>query len=174
MKRASFHLFAGLAALALAACGQGGAGDGASPPGAPPAKTATTPALASGATTKTDSGIAIRVIKSGADNAAVPTTVSVVRVHYEGKLDGGQVFDSSYQRGEPVRFGVTDVIPGWTEVLQKMRVGDVWEVRIPPDLAYGEAGMPPGCASNPIGVEACSIPPGAFLTVKFELLDVQG
>jgi FKBP-type peptidyl-prolyl cis-trans isomerase len=173
MKCASNALIVGLAALGLAACGQSG-GDAAVPSGPPPAKTATAPALAVGATTKTDSGIAIRVIKAGADNAAMPTTASVVRVHYEGKLDGGQVFDSSYQRGEPVRFGVTDVIPGWTEVLQRMRVGDVWEVRIPPNLAYGEAGAPPGCASGPMGAEACAIPPGAFLTFKIELLDVQG
>lgn len=173
MKRAPLTLIAGLLALALAACGQGG-GDGAAPSGPPPAKTASTPALAAGATSRTESGIAIRVIKSGADNAAMPTSVSVVRVHYEGKLDGGQVFDSSYQRGEPVRFGVTDVIPGWTEVLQLMRAGDVWEVRIPPNLAYGEAGAPPGCASSPMGADACSIPPGAFLTFKIELLDVQG
>lgn len=166
-------LLAGLAALALAACNPSG-DTGTAPAGPPPAKAATAPALASGATTKTETGIAIRVIKAGGDTAAMPTTASVVRVHYEGKLDGGQVFDSSYARGEPVRFGVTDVIPGWTEVLQKMRVGDVWEVRIPPNLAYGEAGAPPGCASSPMGAESCAIPPGAFLTFKIELLDVQG
>jgi len=63
-----------------------------------------------------------------------------VKVHYAGTLIGGKQFDSSYDRGEPATFGVTQVIRGWTEILQLMVAGDKWEVYIPSDLAYGSRG----------------------------------
>lgn len=71
-----------------------------------------------------------------------------VRVHYEGSLIGGQVFDSSIARGTPAEFGVTQVIPGWVEVLQLMPVGAKWRVAIPADKAYGVAGSPPNIPGN--------------------------
>lgn len=86
----------------------------------------------------TASGLQYQVIKSG--TGAVPTAQSTVTVHYEGKLISGKVFDSSIKRGEPAKFQVGQVIPGWTEAMQRMKVGDKWRLFIPPNLAYGERG----------------------------------
>ncbi|MGH8120024.1 MAG: FKBP-type peptidyl-prolyl cis-trans isomerase, partial [Gammaproteobacteria bacterium] len=63
-----------------------------------------------------------------------------VKVHYQGSLIDGKVFDSSYERGEPVSFGLNQVIKGWQEVLPLMSVGSKWQVFVPPELAYGERG----------------------------------
>ena len=68
---------------------------------------------------------------------ATPQLTSTVETHYEGTLVNGTVFDSSYKRGETVSFPVNGVIPGWTEALQLMKEGDIWELVIPSDLAYG-------------------------------------
>jgi FKBP-type peptidyl-prolyl cis-trans isomerase FklB len=94
----------------------------------------------------TTSGLQYQVIKAG--NGATPTANSTVSVHYEGKLINGEVFDSSIQRNEPAVFGVSQVIPGWTEALMRMKVGDKWKLVIPPDLAYGERGSPPVIGPN--------------------------
>ena len=85
-------------------------------------------------------------------------------VHYEGKLQDGTVFDSSYERGTPFQFqlGVGDVIPGWDQGVAGMREGEKKELVIPPESAYGEQGVP--------GV----IPPNATLTFQVELLEIQG
>ena len=106
----------------------------------------------------TDSGLRYKVLSTG--KGAVPTKTSTVSVNYEGRLVDGSVFDSSYQRGVPARFGVSDVIAGWTEALQLMNAGSTWELYIPADLAYGQRGVP--------GV----IPPNAVLVFKVELLEV--
>jgi len=66
-----------------------------------------------------------------------PTKNDRVQVHYHGTTTEGKKFDSSYDRGSPATFGVTQVIKGWTEILQLMKVGDKWEVYIPSELAYG-------------------------------------
>lgn len=68
----------------------------------------------------------------------MPKDTSMVKVHYEGKLINGTVFDSSYKRGEPVSLRANQVIKGWTDALVHMPVGSVWEVYIPQELAYGE------------------------------------
>jgi FKBP-type peptidyl-prolyl cis-trans isomerase FklB len=94
----------------------------------------------------TDSGLQYKVIKAG--NGATPTVASNVVVHYEGRLIDGEVFDSSIQRGEPVTFGVTQVIKGWTEALLRMKVGDKWQLYIPPELAYGQNGAPGAIGPN--------------------------
>lgn len=73
-----------------------------------------------------------------------------VTVDYEGHLVNGVVFDSSYQRGQPATFGVDAVIPGWTEALQLMPVGSTWELYIPSNLAYGEAGAPGAIGPNEV------------------------
>lgn len=104
------------------------------------------------------SGLQYKVLQAG--DGATPTAQDTVRTHYEGKLIDGTVFDSSYQRNEPAEFPVTGVISGWTEALQKMKVGDKWQLVIPSDLAYGESGAG--------GV----IPPHATLIFDIELLDV--
>lgn len=87
----------------------------------------------------------------------------VLLVHYEGKLQDGTVFDSSYERGTPFQFqlGAGDVIPGWDQGVLGMRVREKKELVIPPELAYGEQGVP--------GV----IPPNATLTFQVELLEIQ-
>ena len=107
----------------------------------------------------TESGLQYQVIKSG--SGASPTAESKVSVHYEGKLVNGDIFDSSIQRGEPAAFGVSQVIPGWTEALLRMKVGDKWKLFIPPNLAYGDRGSPP------------VIGPNEALIFEVELLEVQ-
>jgi FKBP-type peptidyl-prolyl cis-trans isomerase FklB len=91
--------------------------------------------------TITDSGLQHRELESG--DGDTPGADDTVEVHYEGKLIDGTVFDSSYERGEPVRFQVGQVIQGWQEALQLMSVGDTWEIVIPSDLAYGDQGQGP-------------------------------
>ncbi|WP_280547104.1 FKBP-type peptidyl-prolyl cis-trans isomerase [Halomonas sp. 11-S5] len=109
--------------------------------------------------TVTDSGLQYRELESG--DGATPTAADTVEVHYEGTLIDGTVFDSSYDRGEPVSFQVGQVIEGWQEALLLMSVGDTWEVVIPSELAYGAQGQ------GPIG-------PHETLIFKVELLDVAG
>ncbi|MDE6161033.1 MAG: FKBP-type peptidyl-prolyl cis-trans isomerase, partial [Muribaculaceae bacterium] len=69
-----------------------------------------------------------------------PKAGDMVTVHYTGRLIDGTVFDSSEERGEPATFGVTQVIPGWVEALQMMKVGSTWRLYIPSALAYGPQG----------------------------------
>jgi FKBP-type peptidyl-prolyl cis-trans isomerase len=107
--------------------------------------------------TTTESGLRYRVIRQG--DGPSPTIENDVVVHYEGMLPDSTVFDSSYRRGEPVRFPVTGVIPGFTEALQLMRVGGQYEIVLPPDLAYGDSPQGPGG-------------PGSTLIFTVELLEV--
>ena len=104
----------------------------------------------------TDSGLQYIVLKEGEGDS--PNLDHTVKVHYEGKLLDGTVFDSSIQRGEPIEFGVGQVIKGWTEALQLMNVGSKYKLFIPSELAYGDRG-----AGN-------LITPGAMLTFEVELL----
>ena len=108
--------------------------------------------------TTTASGLQYKVITKG--KGKKPGLQSKVRCHYEGRFLDGSVFDSSYQRGEPAVFGVTQVIRGWTEALPLMSEGAKWELYIPYNLAYGEAGA------------QGSIPPYATLIFTVELLEV--
>jgi FKBP-type peptidyl-prolyl cis-trans isomerase len=107
----------------------------------------------------TASGLQYRILQSGAGSGPVARETDEVKVNYEGTLLDGSVFDSSYQRGKPAVFGVSGVIPAWTEVLQLMRPGDVWEIVAPADLAYGDRGAGP-------------IPPGSVLKFKIELIAI--
>lgn len=88
----------------------------------------------------TASGLQYKVITQG--TGAKPKATDTVTVHYEGKLLDGKVFDSSYERGAPVQFPLNQVIKGWTEGLQLMPQGSKYELYIPSELAYGEAGNP--------------------------------
>jgi len=81
------------------------------------------------------SGLQYEIISAG--NGAIPAETDQVKVHYHGTLIDGTVFDSSVERGEPAVFGVTQVIPGWTEALKLMPVGSKWRLYVPYDLAYG-------------------------------------
>ncbi|HQM78725.1 MAG TPA: FKBP-type peptidyl-prolyl cis-trans isomerase [Bacteroidales bacterium] len=106
---------------------------------------------------QTPSGLQYKVIKMG--EGPKPTNTDKVKVHYEGKLINGKVFDSSYERGEPIEFELNQVIPGWAEGLTLMPVGSIFELYIPSDLAYGD---------RPIG----EIPAGSTLIFKVELLEI--
>jgi len=108
----------------------------------------------------TESGLQYRVLAEGSGTES-PGTDSVVSVHYLGKLIDGFEFDSSYKRNQPATFPVSGVIRGWTEALQLMKVGDKWELTIPPDLGYGSQG-----AGN-------TIPPDATLIFEVELLEIR-
>lgn len=107
----------------------------------------------------TPSGLQYQVIRAGSGER--PVASSRVRVNYEGKLLNGEVFDSSYTRGQPVDFGLDQVIKGWTEGVALMPVGSKYRFWIPGELAYGEAGTQGG----PIG-------PNATLTFDVELLGI--
>ena len=108
--------------------------------------------------TKTASGLVITPIKPG--TGASPKATDKVKVHYQGTLTDGTVFDSSVQRGEPVTFALNEVIPCWTEAVQTMKVGGKSKVVCPSNLAYGDRGAPP------------RIKPGATLVFEVELLDI--
>lgn len=107
----------------------------------------------------TASGLQYQVLRDGAGEQ--PAATSRVRVNYEGKLLSGEVFDSSYARGEPAEFGLNQVIAGWTEGVGLMQVGAKYRFWIPSDLAYGANGAPGG-----------KIGPDATLSFDVELLGV--
>lgn len=107
----------------------------------------------------TESGLQYIVLKEGEGDA--PTAADQVRVHYTGKLLDGEVFDSSYERNQPVTFYVRSVIPGWTEALQLMKPGAEYKLFIPSDLAYGENGNPRG-----------GIGPNEVLIFDVKLIDI--
>ena len=107
----------------------------------------------------TESGLQYEVITMG--NGQKPAAIDKVKVNYEGTLIDGTVFDSSYQRGEPIVFGVNQVIAGWTEALQLMPVGSTFMLYIPQNLAYGERGA------------GQQIPPYSTLIFKVELLGIE-
>jgi FKBP-type peptidyl-prolyl cis-trans isomerase FklB len=104
------------------------------------------------------SGLQYKIIKEG--TGPKPTAGDRVKVHYQGSLLNGKVFDSSIERGEPATFGVSEVIPGWTEALQLMPVGSKWQIFIPSELGYGDAGA------------GQDIKPGSTLMFDVELLEI--
>lgn len=106
----------------------------------------------------TDSGLQYKVLKQG--DGEKPSAKSTVTVHYTGMFLDGVSFDSSYDRGQPATFPLSGVIKGWTEGLQLMSVGSIYEFTIPSDLAYGDTGNP-------------DIPPGSTLIFMVELLEVK-
>ncbi|MDP6722423.1 MAG: FKBP-type peptidyl-prolyl cis-trans isomerase, partial [Pirellulaceae bacterium] len=105
------------------------------------------------------SGLQYQVLKKG--NGKRPTKADRVKTHYHGTLLDGTVFDSSVERKEPISFGVTGVIAGWTEALQLMQVGDKWRLFVPSDLAYAERGA------------GADIGPHATLIFEVELLGIE-
>ena len=107
----------------------------------------------------TESGLQYEVLESG--DGASPSAQSTVVTHYHGTFVDGTVFDSSIERGQPAEFGVTQVIPGWTEALLMMSVGDKWRIACPPTLAYGEQGA------------GDSIPPNTALVFEIHLIEIK-
>lgn len=108
---------------------------------------------------ETESGLQYRVIKEG--NGKTPLATDKVKVDYTGKLIDGTVFDSSKERGTPAEFNVNQVIPGWTEALQLMKEGSIYELYIPSDLAYGQRAA------------GDKIKPYSTLIFEVELLEVE-
>lgn len=103
-------------------------------------------------------GLQYKIITEGSGPS--PSLDDIVTVNYSGTLIDGREFDSSYKRGRPAQFRVDGVIPGWTEALQKMKVGSKWQLFIPSNLAYGERVLP-------------GIPPNSVLIFEVELLSFQ-
>ena len=104
------------------------------------------------------SGLQYIVLKEG--TGAKPVATDKVKCHYKGTLIDGTVFDSSIDRGQPIEFAVTGVIPGWTEALQLMAVGSKWKLFIPSNSGYGDQGA------------GAAIKPGSTLIFEVELLDI--
>ncbi|WP_440053766.1 FKBP-type peptidyl-prolyl cis-trans isomerase [Pseudoalteromonas sp. T1lg65] len=107
----------------------------------------------------TASGLQYQVMQQG-EGGGKPTATSKVKVHYHGTLMDGTVFDSSVVRQQPISFGLTQVIDGWTEGLQLMSVGDKYRFWIKPDLGYGNRA-------------AGKIEPGSLLIFEVELLAIE-
>jgi FKBP-type peptidyl-prolyl cis-trans isomerase FklB len=105
------------------------------------------------------SGLQYQIMKAG--DGPKPASSDKVKTHYHGTLIDGTVFDSSVQRGEPITFPVTGVIPGWIEALQLMPVGSKWKLFIPQNLAYGSRGSGP------------TIKPYSALVFEVELLGIE-
>ncbi len=179
------HLFAGLAALTLAACGNSGetakaaeAGDGSA---VCPASEVITdvaqyrndhPAAQDNALVwhienskrdgvkTTESGLQYQIIKKGAANGPSPSGSQVIKVNYHGFFPDGKIFDSSYNRGTPTEFPANAVIKGWIEGLGLMKPCDAWTFYIPGNLAYGPRGRP-------------GIPPNATLGFHVQLIEIK-
>ncbi|MEF9996495.1 MAG: FKBP-type peptidyl-prolyl cis-trans isomerase [Burkholderiaceae bacterium] len=110
--------------------------------------------------TRTNSGLVYRSLKDG--TGASPTATDTVKVHYKGSFPDGKEFDSSYGRGQPATFPLNQVIPCWTEGVQKMKVGGKAKLTCPASIAYGSRGA------------GKVIPPNATLQFDVELLGING
>ena len=128
--------------------------------GASNAPAAAAPKAGAGEWKTTASGLKYQVLKQGTGTVS-PKPTDTVKVQYHGTLLNGTVFDSSVERGEPISFPLNAVIPGWTEGLQLMKVGDKFKFEIPPNLAYGPRSPSP------------KIPPNSTLVFEVELLGIQ-
>ncbi len=106
----------------------------------------------------TETGLQYEVITLG--DGPMPEETTTVTVHYEGTLIDGEVFDSSYEDGEPISFALNGVIAGWTEGLQLMPVGSTYKFYIPSNLGYGPRSTGP-------------IPGNSVLIFKVELIDIE-
>jgi len=108
----------------------------------------------------TESGLQYQVVKKGASNGPSPVGSQIIKVNYHGFFPNGEVFDSSYQRGQAIEFPANGVIKGWIEGLGMMKPCDAWTVYVPGDLAYGPRGRG-------------GIPPNATLGFHVQLLEVK-
>lgn len=154
-------LVVGLMGLALAACNR-------QPAEADPALIQANGASAAAFMEKTakepgvqklPSGVLYKIIAKGPGTGVTPKPADDIKVHYEGKLISGEIFDSSYERGAPAVMQLRALIPAWVEALQQMKPGDQWILYVPPEQGYGENGKGP-------------IPPNSVLIFKIELVDV--
>jgi FKBP-type peptidyl-prolyl cis-trans isomerase FklB len=131
-------------------------------PAAAPAAAQQTPAAFLAANAKKPgvqtlpSGLQYKVVASGPAGPS-PKPDDMIKVHYEGALTNGQVFDSSFARNKPLLMPLANLVPAWMEALPRMHVGDEWMLYVPPELGYGPAGQGP-------------IPPNAVLIFRVKLL----
>jgi FKBP-type peptidyl-prolyl cis-trans isomerase FkpA len=140
-------------AALLAACNKAPSGPDAAANAAYLEKAAAEPGAV-----KTASGLIFKEERPGSGSG--PRRTSKVKVHYRGTLVDGTEFDSSYKRNEPAEFGLDQVVPCWTEGVQRMHPGGKAQLVCPSQIAYGDAGSPP------------TIPPGATLIFDIELLEI--
>lgn len=149
-----------LAVLALALPGGAYAQTAATPAQQAPSANAAASFLAANAQAKgvksLPSGLQYKIVKAGPGGPS-PKAGDIIKVHYEGALVSGEIFDSSIARGKPVLMPLSDLIPAWMEALPLMRVGDEWMLYAPPSLGYGAEG-------------AGAIPPDSVLVFRITLL----
>ena len=115
---------------------------------------------AQAATVKLDSGVEVTITQAGKEGAKIPKATDSVKVHYRGTFEDGREFDSSYKRGQPISFGLNQVIACWTQGVQKMSIGSKASLKCPGSTAYGPRGIPG------------AIPPNATLLFDIELIDI--
>ena len=182
------HLFAGTACLALIACSGGSTdtdtaqvSDGTGPAVCPTENVITDVAAYAGdqmpASTKDyaawheangkrkgvvtlESGLQYKIIKQGVKNGPSPVGPQVIRANYHGYFPNGKVFDSSYERGEPLEYNANAFIAGWNEALTLMQPCSAWILYVPGNIAYGPRGR-------------SGIPPNATLVFNMQLLEVK-
>ncbi len=105
------------------------------------------------------SGLQYKILNTG--DGEKPTPADTVLLHYRSKFVDGPIFESSYERGKPHEIAFQSMIQGWSEAIQRMRVGDRWEIVVPHYMAYGEAGFAP------------QVGPGTTLIFEIELLGIK-
>jgi FKBP-type peptidyl-prolyl cis-trans isomerase len=103
------------------------------------------------------SGLQYKIVTSGPAGGPSPKPEDIIKVHYEGALTNGQVFDSSFARQKPLIMPLANLVPAWMEALPRMHVGDEWMLYVPPELGYGPEGQGP-------------IPPNAVLVFRIKLI----
>lgn len=104
------------------------------------------------------SGLQYKILQSGPATGGHPQLGDEVKLHYEGKLIDGTVFDSSFERGVPLDMPLRQLVQGWLDIVPMMRPGDVWEVYVPAELGYGKEGKG-------------DVPPNAVMIFRMELID---
>lgn len=149
------------AVLALAGCNKGGTDPAEMAKSAAEAKAFMATNAKAESVQTLPSGVQYKIVKSGPTTGLKPGPQDEVKVHYEGKLVSGKIFDSSYDRGQPAAMPLPALIPAWKEALQLMRPGDEWILFVPPEMGYGEEGAGGG-----------EIPGNSVLIFRIELIDV--
>lgn len=157
MRRMSLALAAAIALTCGAAQAQPAAVPGPAP-AAPTTETFLAANLKKKGVKALPSGLQYEVVRSGPAGPS-PRAGDLIKVHYEGALPSGEVFDSSIARGKPAIMPLEDLVPGWMEAIPLMRAGDEWVIYLPPALGYGENGAGP-------------IPPNSALVFRIRLLDM--
>ena len=103
------------------------------------------------------SGLQYKVVTAGPAGGSSPRPGDIIKVHYEGRLVSGEVFDSSFDRGKPLIMPLGGLVPAWMEALPRMKVGDEWMLYAPPELGYGAEAAGP-------------IPPNSVLVFRIKLM----